>query len=116
MITVTISVDGEPVLARSAGHVSEFDGIGTYKLDDGRLIVHDIKQGIVSLAMAMLKKTKEPGEIPAEAAMPDLSLAISQAISRLVAGEYDDGSHPLVAGVINDLRAALDPEKAEEFP
>jgi hypothetical protein len=33
--------------------------------------------------------------------------AIEQAIELLVAGDYDDGAHPVVAGVIASLREAL---------
>ncbi len=39
--------------------------------------------------------------------------AIEEAIDDLVGGEYDDGVHPIVAGVIANLQATL--REAEDY-
>lgn len=63
MITVSISINGEPIYARTAVNVTqkptEF-GPNLYRLDDGRLITHERQSGAVKLAIEMLKTIKEP--------------------------------------------------------
>lgn len=57
MITVTISINGNPILCRSATQ-GEILGQGrySYNLDDGSVVEHDYDKGAVVLAKKMLDK------------------------------------------------------------
>jgi len=63
MITVTIFINGKPILARSANNISE-EGttrkeINTYHVDTGNKIKHVPDDGVVVLAKKMLDTIKE---------------------------------------------------------
>ena len=51
MITVTISINGQPILTRSA--VNRLQEKGGYEVDEGSLIKHYPKDGAVKLAIKM---------------------------------------------------------------
>lgn len=57
MITVSISINGNPILTRSAtqGHPLG-QGRYEYNLDDGHVVEHDYDDGAVVLAKMMLDK------------------------------------------------------------
>ena len=59
MITVTISINGNPIITRSARKISGEDG-GTckYRVDDGITIEHFTPDGPAKLAIKMLKGVK----------------------------------------------------------
>ena len=59
MITVTISINGNPILCRSATREKELMGDGKtarYNVDDGSDILHNPNKGAVVLAKKMLDK------------------------------------------------------------
>ena len=63
MITVTISINGQVLYARSAirkGPINKDGRPNNYVCDDGLLIVHKYDDGAVPLAIKMLKGIKEP--------------------------------------------------------
>ena len=57
MITITIFINGNPILTRSATQ-GEVLGQGryAYNLDDGNVVEHDYNDGAVELAKKMLDK------------------------------------------------------------
>lgn len=57
MISVVISINGNPIMARSA--VNKLTTEGVYVCDDGTRIEHDPKDGAVELAVKMLRTIKE---------------------------------------------------------
>lgn len=62
MLTVSITVNGKPVYARSAHRRASRHAIGkeqAYLLDTGEQVFHDPDKGIVVLAIKMLKTIKE---------------------------------------------------------
>jgi len=63
MITVSILINGNPLMARSAVNVSDpycnKDGTCNYKLDTGKIIRHNPNDGAVVLAKKMLDTIKE---------------------------------------------------------
>ena len=63
MITVSISINGEPIFTRTAVNEGEARGSKKcrYRLDDGDEILHYPKDGAVKLAIEMLKAIKEQG-------------------------------------------------------
>lgn len=55
MITVTVSINGNPIITRSARRIlKDYYGYGTYKVDDGNKIRHKVSDGAVDLAIKML--------------------------------------------------------------
>lgn len=52
MITVSISINGEPIYTRTA--VNRLKEHGVYILDTGERIMHDQEEGAVALAIKML--------------------------------------------------------------
>jgi len=61
MITVTILINGRPILTRSAINREQMpDGRYRYESDDGFELFHHRDDGAVPLAIAMLKTIKEP--------------------------------------------------------
>jgi len=55
MITVTISINGKTIYARSARHTGDSeDGVAIYTLDTGDKLLHVRKDGAVVLAKKML--------------------------------------------------------------
>ena len=58
MITVSISINGRVIYARSARNVGGED-ICKYRLDDGSFILHKRKNGAIKLAKKMLDTIKE---------------------------------------------------------
>ncbi|MHB8484089.1 MAG: hypothetical protein ACYDBV_15440 [Nitrospiria bacterium] len=62
MITVSISINGEPIFTRTAVRNKGSDGtIATYTVDDGTIIAHRRDDGAIVLAKAMLDTIKEQG-------------------------------------------------------
>jgi len=60
VITVSILINGQPIFTRSAVRVDMKNGMGYYKVDDGKIIQHRYESGAVPLAQKMLKTIKEP--------------------------------------------------------
>jgi hypothetical protein len=60
MITVTISINKEPIFTRTA--VNRLEEFGCYVVDDGSRIKHNKDDGAVALAIKMLKSIKEVKE------------------------------------------------------
>ena len=60
MITVAIYINGKPIMARSATNISK-EGITDceYSVDEGTIIKHNQKDGVVKLAIKMLMTIKE---------------------------------------------------------
>lgn len=65
MITVTISINAQPIYTRTAVNVEKLDNLPgapdlyKYKLDDGSELRHVREDGAVALAIEMLKTIKE---------------------------------------------------------
>ena len=59
MISVTIFINGNSIITRSAVKTEENDNKYKYKVDDGRVIEHDYKNGAVLLAIKLLEGVKE---------------------------------------------------------
>ena len=60
MITVSISINTEPIFTRTATRIKGENGeVCTYKVDDGRIIKHKPNEGAIKLAIEMLKGIKE---------------------------------------------------------
>ena len=61
MITVSIFINGNPIITRSATNISEGEQKGNqeYKVDDGSIIKHNYEDGAIPLAIEMLKGVKE---------------------------------------------------------
>ena len=57
MMTVSIFINGKPIYTRTA--VSKIKEKCCYILDDGSKVIHDPKNGVVELAIKMLKTIKE---------------------------------------------------------
>lgn len=57
MLTVTISINAEPIYTRSV--VNKLEETGHYLCDDGSKIKHNPKDGAVALAIKALKTIKE---------------------------------------------------------
>jgi len=57
MLTVTISINGEPIYTRSV--VNRLEEKGVYICDDGSEIRHEPRDGAVELAIKALKTIKE---------------------------------------------------------
>jgi hypothetical protein len=62
MISVTISINGNPIYTRSAVNQALTDDKGRtlYKVDDGSTIWHTREDGAVPLCIKLLKTIKEP--------------------------------------------------------
>lgn len=59
MITVTVSINGQPIFTRSAVRVVTGEP-NQYRVDDGTTIEHHYDAGAVELAKKMLDTIKEP--------------------------------------------------------
>ncbi len=61
MISVSISINGEPIFTRSATRFCDMaDGkTCTYNVDDGSQVLHKPKDGAIKLAIKLLKTIKE---------------------------------------------------------
>ena len=60
MITVSISINREPILARTAVNSKDVsNGFTKYTLDSGNTILHKREDGAVKLAKMMLDDIKE---------------------------------------------------------
>ena len=59
MLTVSISINGEPIYARTVVNRFKEEGDGVYRVDDGSVIKHEPKDGAVKLAIKALKTIKE---------------------------------------------------------
>jgi len=62
MITVTISINGVVLMARSAVNISPVktkNALCKYEVDDGTVIEHNRKDGAVALARKLLDTIKE---------------------------------------------------------
>ena len=65
MITVTILINGNPILTRSAVNKGKHpSGYTRYDLDDGSHVLHKPKDGAVILAKMMLDSIRVPEEEP----------------------------------------------------
>lgn len=67
MMTVSISINGEPIFARTCVNVGDDDDdprYCLYSVDDGRTIRHIRDEGAVPLAISLLKGIKEPTHGP----------------------------------------------------
>jgi len=63
MISVSIAINGTPIIARSAVRVKdESNGNSIYDVDDGSKLTHNPDDGAVKLAIKMLKTVKEAKE------------------------------------------------------
>ena len=61
MISVTIFINGQPIITRSARRVEGSPpNECTYHVDDGREITHWYSEGAVALAIELLKGVQEP--------------------------------------------------------
>ena len=62
MLTVSISINGEPIFARTAVNRGvQPSGFTRYEVDDGSSVLHKREDGAVNLAVALLKTINEPG-------------------------------------------------------
>lgn len=62
MITVSISINGEPIYARTA--VNRLEELGVYVLDTGERVMHNPDEGAVALAIKMLHTIEDdPDEL-----------------------------------------------------
>lgn len=60
MITITVSINGTPILTRSAARIKGDAGeVCTYKVDTGKIIKHDYNKGFVPLTKKMLDTIDE---------------------------------------------------------
>lgn len=59
MITVTILINGNPILTRTAVNKGEADGCHKYHLDSGNTVLHKRSEGAVKLAKKMLDDIDE---------------------------------------------------------
>lgn len=60
MITVSVSINGEPIYTRTAVNVKQRKtGIDDYKCDEGTIIQHRYDDGAIVLAKKMLDTIKE---------------------------------------------------------
>lgn len=62
MITVTVSINGKPIITRSARNIEincSPDSLNKYKVDDGRIVYHRPKDGPADLAVKMLQGVKK---------------------------------------------------------
>lgn len=59
MITVSISINGNPIITRSCWKIKGLEGECQYQCDDGRIIKHNYDQGSVPLAIKLLEGVKE---------------------------------------------------------
>jgi len=62
MLTVSITVNGKPVYARSAHRRTSKWAKGkesAYLLDSGEMVYHEYEKGIIPLAIKMLETIKE---------------------------------------------------------
>jgi len=60
MITVTVSINGNPIFTRSAWNTGKnLKEVTVYKLDTGDKIVHHRKDGAVKLSKMLLDTIKE---------------------------------------------------------
>lgn len=61
MITVSISINGEPIFARTAVNTGKklVNGCLVYAVDDGGKVHHNPSRGVVKLAEKLLKTIKE---------------------------------------------------------
>ena len=63
MISITIFINGKPLLARSASRVKGEDWeVCDYKVDDGTIVRHQPDEGPVALAKKLLDTIKAEGE------------------------------------------------------
>lgn len=59
MMTVSICTNGNPRYVRNARNVGKLGKDCKYLCDDGRFILHNPKDGLVKLAIKLLKTIKE---------------------------------------------------------
>lgn len=60
MITVSIAINGKPIITRSARRIAGEDGnTCKYQIDDGRIVEHDYNSGASKLAIIMLEGVKD---------------------------------------------------------
>ena len=56
MMTVTVSINGHPIITRSCRNISEdVAKADKYIVDDGRLVIHNRDDGAAVLAIELLK-------------------------------------------------------------
>ena len=57
--------------------------------------------------MTVIRMIAEKLEVPDENVGPHLRETVAEVLSNLLAGDYDDGAHPVVAKAIADLQNAV---------
>lgn len=64
MFTVSIFINGNPIITRSAVNITDpwtgNETIHTYEVDTGEIVKHKRAEGAVKLAIKLLKGVKEP--------------------------------------------------------
>lgn len=60
MITVSIAINGNPIITRSAKRIEGNEGeTCKYKVDDGRIVEHEYNDGASKLAIKLLEGVKD---------------------------------------------------------
>ena len=59
MISVTIFINGKPLVARSARRTNVINGIQVFQTDAGDVVEHKREEGAVKLAIKLLETIKE---------------------------------------------------------
>jgi hypothetical protein len=63
MISVTVSINGNPIYTRSARNIGEDDdGVYKYKLDTGDILYHKRSDGFMPLVKQMLETVRDIDE------------------------------------------------------
>ena len=62
MLTVSIYINGTPIITRSVRNLSKPlpDGRAQYQCDDGRVLLHNPSDGAIALAIQALQGVVEP--------------------------------------------------------
>ena len=70
MITIAVSIDGNPIYVRTAVNTSPPEALGTennhYLLDTGKFLKHKPTEGVIVLAKKMLDTVVEVGAKPSQ--------------------------------------------------
>lgn len=104
MITVSISINGEPIFCRTAVNTGKkFKDLSiAYKLDDGEVVRHHPDEGAVPLAIKMLRKIKEQ-----KTSKPPALKALADALP--IDPEMDEAIHQITQDAYKTHNACLQP-------